>query len=160
MAETIEIFTEDTQCVLCKQWSFILNLLNYPYEVVVVTEKNAALKNHIERIYATNDTISYPIVVSINSPTPLNIDSYIDQAVETIRQNLVMGVRTYVFMKKDGTLRTINATLNSSLIPQDKLPKGESKPRVSGNPNVTCFDVDANGWRSFNIFSLMSNDIG
>lgn len=52
------------------------------------------------------------------------------------------------FVKTDGTVRAAFATLNSALIPSDKLPSGPSK-RVQ-NPEVqSVWDTEKAAWISF-----------
>lgn len=58
------------------------------------------------------------------------------------------------FVKKDGSLRNMLATLNNEYIPEDKKPKAkdgkEDNNKEDNNPDlITVFDMDAQGWRSF-----------
>lgn len=59
------------------------------------------------------------------------------------------------FEKTDGTLREMNATLQSSYLPEVK-EKSTKKPRKE-NPNVVAvWDVDKDAWRSFRVNSIKS----
>ena len=69
----------------------------------------------------------------------------------SLLEALSKGVVTVVFTKKDGTDRTMSCTRNSVLIPSEFHPKNESKEI---GDNIPVFDVEANGWRSFNYNSL------
>lgn len=57
-----------------------------------------------------------------------------------------------VFVKKDGTERTMFCTLNENNVPVDKIPKntGRSKPQES----IAVFDIEKQEWRSFRFDSL------
>lgn len=67
---------------------------------------------------------------------------------------LSTGVTTVTFTKKDGSLRTMNCTRNLSVIPAEHQPKGETQIVTEETDNIRVFDVDANGWRSFNFSTL------
>ena len=67
---------------------------------------------------------------------------------------------TVTFTKADGTDREMLCTLNWSLIPEDKQPKGDvpvehllkesKKPRKEPDPHsLRVFDVEKQEWRSF-----------
>lgn len=80
--------------------------------------------------------------------------------VEMLRNNAV----NLEFTKVDGSIRRMVATLNDYLIPLDKQPKVQVvdeaveavvKPVKAENLEVVrCFDLEAQGWRSFKITSL------
>ena len=54
------------------------------------------------------------------------------------------------FIKKDGSVRKMHATLNSALIPQDKQPKGsEEAGSQTAGPALRVFDTEVGEWRSF-----------
>lgn len=58
-----------------------------------------------------------------------------------------------VFMKKDGTVRTMVCTTNLAFIPVDLHPQGTGKYSI----NVQrVFDLELNEWRSFYKNNLMS----
>ena len=65
------------------------------------------------------------------------------------------GICTVVFRKKNGELRTMRCTLESTYIDANGLTPvggGASGPETQ----VRCVDVDKNEWRSFNIDSVIS----
>lgn len=67
---------------------------------------------------------------------------------------LSAGVTTVTFTKKDGSLRTMKCTRNLNSIPTEHQPKGETQIVTEETDNIRVFDVDANGWRSFNFSAL------
>lgn len=88
--------------------------------------------------------------------TPDDDDAPIDpaDAYETIGEALVAGPVTIEFTKVDGTKRTMRATLNGALIPEDKHPSGIVV--AYKNPDVKrVFDLDKNEWRSYRTDKLL-----
>lgn len=79
-----------------------------------------------------------------------------------LKEQLQNGVVTVVFEKKDGTERTIRATLSDLYIPQVEEPAMLSEydgnvPKKARqlNDNVQAvWDIDANDWRSFRLDSV------
>jgi len=68
-------------------------------------------------------------------------------------QKLKLEVVEITFTKKDNTIRNMKCTQNFELIPKEELPKGN---RVVKDKNiVVVYDVEVNGWRSFNYKSLI-----
>ena len=78
-----------------------------------------------------------------------------------LREDLKNGVVTVVFEKKDGTERTMRATLSDLYVPQvepqmlseydGQVPKNARQL----NDNVQAvWDIDANDWRSFRLDSV------
>jgi hypothetical protein len=76
-----------------------------------------------------------------------------------LREHLHKGLVKVVFVKKDGTDRTMMATLNEDLIPEDKKPKGTGNKVDNGN-TFAVYDVEADGWRSFNYDTVKEVDYG
>lgn len=73
----------------------------------------------------------------------------VEEDKEVLRTRLKQGVVKVVFTKKDGTERTMLATLCEALIPDDKLPKGTGTKVENGN-TFAVYDTENDGWRSFN----------
>ena len=71
-----------------------------------------------------------------------------------IKNALDRGLVEVVFMKKDGTERTLVATLREDLIPEDKKPKGDE--RVGCIEVQPVYDVENDGWRSFRWDSVIN----
>ena len=71
--------------------------------------------------------------------------------VKKVLDSLREGVVQFSFEKvKDGAVRTMNATLRTDMIPEDKMPKsGKIEESAEGQSAVRCFDVDLGEWRSF-----------
>lgn len=78
-----------------------------------------------------------------------------------LKEDLKNGVVTVVFEKKDGTERTMRATLSDLYVPQvepamlseydGQVPKNARQL----NDNVqSVWDIDAGGWRSFRLDSV------
>lgn len=83
----------------------------------------------------------------------------LDSEIDSVKQNLQRGIVKVVFTKKDGTDRTMLATLNEDLIPEDKRPKGTGK-KVTNSNTIAVYDVEADGWRSFNYDTVKEIDYG
>jgi hypothetical protein len=64
------------------------------------------------------------------------------------------GVITVRFTKKNGDERIMKCTLLSEYLPQQK---DVEEATTMDNPNlIAVWDVEANGWRSFRIDSVIS----
>lgn len=81
---------------------------------------------------------------------------------EAFRDAISNGFARFTYYKKDGTTRTALGTRSLSLIPVDKLPKGDmSDGAAAWEDNVKAipyFDLDKNEWRSFNVLNFVSLD--
>jgi hypothetical protein len=74
-----------------------------------------------------------------------------------LKEQLKNGVVTVVFEKKDGTERTMRATLSDNYVPQvlSEYDGQEAKPAKQLNDNVQAvWDIDSEGWRSFRLDSV------
>jgi len=80
----------------------------------------------------------------------------VDGRREQITQYLREGTITVGFTKKDGEDRRMNCTLVN--IPSDMQPKGET-PERKGTA-LAVFDVDKQGWRSFNLENVFELKVG
>lgn len=79
---------------------------------------------------------------------------------EWLASHLKIGPVQVKFVKKDGSERTMNCTLNEDLIPKpdpvpvetkldailSEMPKAERKVPEG---NLVVYDIDSKGWRSF-----------
>ena len=63
---------------------------------------------------------------------------------------LIAGPVTVTFTKADGTDRVMKCTKWIDLIPEENHPKKESTGDNTSD-NITVFDLEKGGWRSFNI---------
>jgi hypothetical protein len=64
-----------------------------------------------------------------------------------------------VFMKVDGTKRTMRCTLVADMLPVSPAP-APGTPRKEPNPNqVAAWDIEAEGWRSFRVDSIVRFNI-
>jgi hypothetical protein len=63
---------------------------------------------------------------------------------------LVAGPVSVTFTKADGTDRVMKCTKWMDLIPEENHPKTQSTGDNTSD-NITVFDLEKGGWRSFNI---------
>lgn len=73
---------------------------------------------------------------------------------ELVITHMKNGIANFKFEKKDGTIREMNATLNSSQIDSRYHKETNPNPHDANPDLVVCWDVEAKGWRSFNISTL------
>ena len=66
-----------------------------------------------------------------------------DQAF--VKNALVDGVIEIEFLKADGSVRKMNATLNESVVPHVE----ENAERKANPDTQVVWDTEVNGWRSF-----------
>jgi hypothetical protein len=69
---------------------------------------------------------------------------------EDLIKMLVEGPVSVTFTKADGTDRVMKCTKWMDLIPSENHPKTQSSTD-SVSDNITVFDLEKGGWRSFNI---------
>ena len=72
--------------------------------------------------------------------------------LKTMLHNGVVDIK---FKKVDGSIRDMKCTLNESLIPVDKMPKGNST-KTQSSDTIRIFALDAGDWRSFREENLIS----
>ena len=66
-----------------------------------------------------------------------------------LRDALKAGTVHVAFTKADGSRRTMNCTVNSDLIPDEKLSGGTSKRTYKDPDLFVVYDLDKKDWRSF-----------
>jgi hypothetical protein len=71
---------------------------------------------------------------------------------DTLHNNQVVLIN---FTKVNGKARALRGTLDTSLIPDDLIPKGEKKLNLSEDA-VRVYDIENDGWRSFRVDSVNS----
>ena len=74
-----------------------------------------------------------------------------------LKEDLKNGVVTVVFEKKDGTERTMRATLSDLYVPQVLSEYDDHVPKAAKQLNdsvQSVWDIDAGGWRSFRLDSV------
>lgn len=75
-----------------------------------------------------------------------------EQGRKWLQDMLRMGTVTVTFTKKDGETRVMTCTLQESSIPVQHRPKplveGQEQ-RKRSDANLSVWDVNAEGWRSF-----------
>lgn len=80
---------------------------------------------------------------------------YTAEAPDAIRQMLSKDVRTIVFRKINGEIREMLCTLDPTIIPP--APKTAVARMAQPKPPnlISVWDVNANGWRSFYVDSII-----
>lgn len=74
--------------------------------------------------------------------------------IKEFKESLRNGVVEFSYEKKDGTIREAKGTLNSEVYGEENKPKGTGF-EVPENI-VKYYDLDKEGWRSFNFDKLIS----
>ena len=69
-----------------------------------------------------------------------------DEMLEKLRE----GSCSVEFTKKDGSVRSMIATLNFDFIPEEKQPKGTGKAQPDNSPIIRAFDLVKEEFRSIN----------
>jgi len=75
---------------------------------------------------------------------------------EEWKNNLSNATYEVTFNKKNGEQRIMTCSLNPSIVPQTP---SDSPKRVRTEPTtdaVSCYDINVNGWRSFNASNVTS----
>jgi hypothetical protein len=80
-----------------------------------------------------------------------------DGLIDMLRHNIV----TVTFTKVNGDERVMKCTLRGELIPNAPTRNGELVvEQKSTSNNVSVWDVDANGWRSFRVENVKNISMG
>jgi hypothetical protein len=74
--------------------------------------------------------------------------------LEELKEKLAKGEVFVTFDKKDGTRRSMKCTRSGAMIPEEHAPKGIITEK-EGDTNVRVFDLEKQGWRSFNYDSVI-----
>ena len=79
-----------------------------------------------------------------------------------IRGHLRVGPTTVTFTKANGDERVMKATTNFDLIPEEFTPKNDEGKVVDKEDAdlIKCFDLEANGWRSFKPSTVTKVEFG
>ena len=73
-----------------------------------------------------------------------------------IHKLLFEGPTTVTFTKKDGTLRSMKCTLVEHLLPVSESKKTETAKTIENENLVKAYDLENQGWRSFNVSNVIS----
>lgn len=76
-----------------------------------------------------------------------------DKFVVWLKGVLLETTVTVTFIKKDGSERVMNCTLNPSVLPTKEITN-EAKTRKQPTNTISVYDINQNGWRSFTIKSV------
>ena len=77
---------------------------------------------------------------------------------DEILKQLREGVITVTFTKLNGGEREMDCTLNMNTIPKEAHPKTDGNVREGVDTTIgaiKCYDVNAKGWRSFLLTSVI-----
>ena len=119
------------------------------------------MPNDINKLRRLMRTANY---IRTNHPANGNMAFALRSAwwFESFRDALSNGFARFTYFKKDGTTRTALGTRSPSLIPTDKLPKGDmSDDAATWEDNakaIPYFDLEKNEWRSFSVLNFNSLD--
>ena len=75
---------------------------------------------------------------------------------ETLKTALQTGAHAVTFVKKDGTVREMIASLHNADIPAEHTPKGTSASAEDINSPLRAYDIANQGWRSINVSTVTS----
>jgi hypothetical protein len=80
-----------------------------------------------------------------------------DGLIDMLRHNIV----SVTFTKVNGEERIMRCTLQTNYIPNAPIQNGELvvEGKTTSN-NVSVWDIDANGWRSFRVANVKNISIG
>ena len=96
--------------------------------------------------------------VQLNPPS----ENWTDEQWTTFREwlNDMLQISTCVvtFTKKDGDTRVMNCTLQPEQLPKVEIKEGALKREPNLN-NMSVYDVNAEGWRSFIIRNVTNVEI-
>lgn len=74
---------------------------------------------------------------------------------EYLKTALSEGIVKVLFVKKDGTERTMLCTLKADLLPQEEVQES-TEPKKTPNPDVMrVWDTEKAAWRSFRVDSVI-----
>ena len=80
-----------------------------------------------------------------------------DGLIDLLRHNIV----EVTFTKVNGDERVMKCTLQPTYIPNASTRNGELViERAASSNNVSVWDINANGWRSFRVVNVQSVSIG
>lgn len=71
-------------------------------------------------------------------------------------KELQTGTKVVTFTKVNGEQRVMTCTLDANLIPDPVEIKADKSPKAVNEEVLPVWDVNANGWRSFRIDSVVS----
>lgn len=81
------------------------------------------------------------------------------QEIQEINEELTSALKNFVmkiiFEKKDGTKRTMYATLQDKYLPPLDESKKVQKDKPKNYDFISCWDTEKEGWRSFRIDSII-----
>lgn len=93
---------------------------------------------------------------------PINVEDF-PAAMVHLKNLFATGIHTVVFTKSNGDTRVLKGSRDPNVIGLEEFeayvnppPKKDGSPRMVSNTSLAVFDVEAKGWRSFKLSSLIS----
>ena len=79
------------------------------------------------------------------------------QDIQHLKNLLRESTLTVCFNKKDGTVRTMQCTLNPDLLPVVDMQEGDEvkKEKKQNDESIAVWDLEKNAWRSFRFDSVI-----
>ena len=79
-----------------------------------------------------------------------------ESLVDLLKNNVV----TVTFTKVDGTERTMKCTLLGEYVPPPTQGKVLLQENAGSDSNISVWDTEVNGWRSFRVSNVKSVSVG
>lgn len=79
-----------------------------------------------------------------------------ESLVDLLKNNVV----TVTFTKVDGTERTMKCTLLGEYVPAPTQGRTLLQENAGSDSNISVWDTDVNGWRSFRVSNVKSVSVG
>lgn len=79
-----------------------------------------------------------------------------ESLVDLLKNNVV----TVTFTKVDGTERTMKCTLLGEYVPPPAAGKVLLQENAGSDNNISVWDTEVNGWRSFRVSNVKSVTVG
>ena len=81
-----------------------------------------------------------------------------DGLIDILKHNIV----EVTFLKVNGSERIMRCTLRGEMIPNAPLKNGELmiETKTNSNNNISVWDIEANGWRSFRVENVKNISMG
>lgn len=164
----IEIYTRDN-CAFCAKAKEFLKLENASYFEYNISKGDVTREEIFARLNkSTEDRVTLPVVFIDNEYIggyEQLAEYFAGLAIEkqALTDALLNGVLEIEFTKADGTLRKMNASLQTKYIEKASYPVSVSSMQAALNQNgitsprtLSIIDVDKNEWRRFRLDRLKS----
>lgn len=165
----VKIYTRRSpHCQFCADAKTLLEMHGIAYEEIDISRPGFD-KEHLTTVIAPGATTVPIIFINGNwiggfaelQKIDIGAVSKIRYSEEKIRALLRGDICEVTFTKVDGSTRVMKCTLNNRVIPVDKLPKTSEETAIDSSPYhkintiVKVFDIEAQGWRSVNLTTVI-----